>query len=223
LEKKGGQADEQQEKQILDKAIYDDLVMTIWTIGHSNRSLEEFLALLSAFEINVLADVRRFPGSKKHPHFNQESLAQSLAATGISYEFFPELGGRRKPRPDSPNTAWRNESFRAYADYMETAEYRAGVARLLSLSNSPAALSGDLRPPRAESDAVQRRVAIMCSEAVWWRCHRSLIADYLKSRGVAVEHVLSAKKSEPHPYTTAARLVDGRLSYAEHDPQARLF
>ena len=193
--------------------------MNIWTIGHSNRSLDEFLAMLAAFEINVLADVRRFPGSKKHPHFNQESLAESLAAAGISYEFFPELGGRRKARPDSPNTAWRNESFRAYADYMETDEYRAGVERLLGLVNSPVALSGDLRPPLAKA----RRVAIMCSEAVWWRCHRSLIADYLKSAGVAVEHILSPKKSEPHPYTTAARLVDGRLSYAEHDPQARLF
>jgi uncharacterized protein (DUF488 family) len=193
--------------------------MNIWTIGHSNRSLDEFLAMLAAFEINVLADVRRFPGSKKHPHFNQESLAESLAAAGISYEFFPELGGRRKARPDSPNTAWRNESFRAYADYMETDEYRAGVERLLGLVNSPVALSGNLRPPLAKA----RRVAIMCSEAVWWRCHRSLIADYLKSAGVAVEHILSPKKSEPHPYTTAARLVDGRLSYAEHDPQARLF
>jgi uncharacterized protein (DUF488 family) len=193
--------------------------MNIWTIGHSNRSLDEFLAMLAAFEINVLADVRRFPGSKKHPHFNQESLAESLAAAGISYEFFPELGGRRKARPDSPNTAWRNESFRAYADYMETDEYRAGVERLLGLVNSPVVLSGDLRPPLAKA----RRVAIMCSEAVWWRCHRSLIADYLKSTGVAVEHILSPKKSEPHPYTTAARLVDGRLSYAEHDPQARLF
>jgi uncharacterized protein (DUF488 family) len=193
--------------------------MNIWTIGHSNRSLDEFLAMLAAFEINVLADVRRFPGSKKHPHFNQESLAESLAAVGISYEFFPELGGRRKARPDSPNTAWRNESFRAYADYMETDEYRAGVERLLGLVNSPVVLSGDLRPPLAKA----RRVAIMCSEAVWWRCHRSLIADYLKSAGVAVEHILSPKKSEPHPYTTAARLVDGRLSYAEHDPQARLF
>jgi uncharacterized protein (DUF488 family) len=193
--------------------------MNIWTIGHSNRSLDEFLAMLAAFEINVLADVRRFPGSKKHPHFNQESLAESLAAAGISYEFFPELGGRRKARPDSPNTAWRNESFRAYADYMETDEYRAGVERLLGLVNSPVALSGNLRPPLAKA----RRVAIMCSEAVWWRCHRSLIADYLKNAGVAVEHILSPKKSEPHPYTTAARLVDGRLSYAEHDPQARLF
>jgi uncharacterized protein (DUF488 family) len=163
--------------------------------------------------------VRRFPGSRKHPHFNQEALAQSLAAAGIAYEYFPELGGRRKPRPDSPNTAWRNESFRAYADYMETEVYRAGVERLLSLVNSPAALLGDLRPPLAKP----RRVAIMCSEAVWWRCHRSLIADYLKSRGIEVEHILSLTKRDSHQYTSAARLVDGRLSYAAHDPQARLF
>jgi uncharacterized protein (DUF488 family) len=178
--------------------------MTLWTIGHSNRSLDQFLALLATFEIDVLADVRRFPGSKKHPHFNQESLAQALAAEKILYALFPELGGRRKPRPDSPNTAWRNESFRAYADYMETEEFRVGIERLLSIADT-------------------HRVAIMCSEAVWWRCHRSLIADYLKSRGVEIQHIISLKKSEPHPYTTAARLVDGRLSYAEHDPQARLF
>jgi uncharacterized protein (DUF488 family) len=178
--------------------------MTLWTIGHSNRSLDEFLAQLAAFQIEVLADVRRFPGSRKHPHFNQTELAKSLAGVGVAYEFFPELGGRRKPRPDSPNTAWRNESFRAYADYMETAEFRAGIDRLLSRASEP-------------------RTAIMCSEAVWWRCHRSLIADYLKAQGIEVQHILSPKKSELHPYTGAARLVDGRLSYVASDPQARLF
>ena len=193
--------------------------MTIWTLGHSNRSLDDFLALLAAFEIEVLADVRRFPGSRKHPHFNQNELAKSLAEAGVAYEFFPELGGRRKARPDSPNTAWRNESFRAYADFMDTEEFRAGVARLLRLADSEATLSGDLRPPLADG----RRVAVMCSEAVWWRCHRSLIADYLKTHGIEVQHILSPKKSELHPYTGAARLVDGRLSYAESDPQARLF
>jgi uncharacterized protein (DUF488 family) len=178
--------------------------MTIWTIGHSNRSLDDFLALVAAFEIEVLADVRRFPGSRKHPHFNQAELSKSLAEIDVAYEFFPELGGRRKPRADSPNTAWRNESFRAYADYMETEEFRAGIERLLVLAN-------------------ERRVAVMCSEAVWWRCHRSLIADYLKAAGVDVQHILSPKNSELHPYTAAARLVEGRLSYAETDPQARLF
>ncbi len=180
------------------------LTTPIWTIGHSNRPLDEFLALLAAQRIDVLADVRRFPGSRKHPHFNQEELTSSLAAAGIEYAYFPELGGRRKPLPDSKNTAWRNESFRAYADYMETDDFRSGIERLLAL-------------------AVGRRVAIMCSEAVWWRCHRSLIADYLKARGTDVLHIMTPKKCEPHPYTTAARLLQGRLTYAEHDPQARLF
>jgi len=178
--------------------------MILWTIGHSNRSLDEFLAMLATFEVEVLADVRRFPGSRKHPHFNQEQLAASVTAASIAYEFFPELGGRRKPRPDSPNTAWRNESFRAYADYMETDEFHAGIDRLSTLAEN-------------------RRVAIMCSEAVWWRCHRSLISDYLKSHGVEVRHIMSPTKSEPHPYTSAARIVAGRLTYGESDPQARLF
>jgi uncharacterized protein (DUF488 family) len=183
--------------------ISDSTTSMIWTIGHSNRTLEAFLEMLTAFEIGVLADVRRFPGSRKHPHFNQESLEASLLDAGIAYEFLPELGGRRKPRADSANTAWRNESFRAYADSMETVEFHEGIARLLWFTG--------------------RRVAIMCSEAVWWRCHRSLIADYLKAQGVKVEHIMTASKSEPHPYTPAARLVDGRLTYTETDPQARLF
>jgi uncharacterized protein (DUF488 family) len=176
----------------------------IWTIGHSSHSLREFLILLAAHGIEVVADVRRFPGSRKHPHFNQEALAKSLAAAKIGYEYFPELGGRRKPRPDSKNTAWRNESFRAYADYMETGEFRGGIVRLLSLAEG-------------------RRVAVMCSEAVWWRCHRSMIADDLKAGGIEVLHIMSRTKCEPHPYTSAARLFEGRLTYAEGDPQARLF
>ena len=157
-----------------------------------------------AFDIRVLADVRRFPGSRKHPHFNQEALSKSLDAVGITYEFFPELGGRRKPRPDSPNTAWRNDSFRAYADYMETDEFGAGIERLHSLAHD-------------------QRVAIMCSEAVWWRCHRSLIADYLKVHGVIVQHIMSATTSKEHPFTSAAQIVHGRLSYSACDPQSRLF
>ncbi len=186
--------------------------------------------MLLGFQIEILADVRRFPGSRKHPHFNQASLADSLPSAGIRYEFFPELGGRRKPRPDSPNTAWRNESFRAYADYMETAEYRAGIERLLSLAGLPALAENGTAPmPQsgqasgAELAASRARVAVMCSEAVWWRCHRGLIADYLKSHGIEIEHIMSATRSETHPYTGAARLVDGRLTYAENDPQARLF
>ena len=139
--------------------------------------------------------MRAWPSSKRYPQFNKEALAESLSAHGICYEHFLELGGRRRPRSDSKNTAWRNASFRGYADYMETEQFHKGVERLLGL------------PREAGS------VAIMCAEAVWWRCHRSLISDYLKGRGIEVMHILDANKIEPHPYTSAARIVDGALSY----------
>jgi uncharacterized protein (DUF488 family) len=170
--------------------------MRIWTIGHSTRSIDTFISLLKANGITVLADVRTWPGSKRYPQFNKEKLFQSLGKAGIRYEHFPELGGRRKAKPDSKNTAWRNESFRGYADYMETEEFNKGVKRLLDL----AAAAGP--------------TAIMCAEAVWWRCHRSLISDYLKARGIEVIHILDANKTEPHPYTSAAQIVNGKLSYA---------
>jgi uncharacterized protein (DUF488 family) len=169
--------------------------LEIWTIGHSTRSAEEFLGLLAANKIEVLADVRRFAASRKYPHFGQADLSESLAKAGIKYAPFPELGGRRRPRKDSTNTVWRNESFRGYADYMETGEFRAGIERLSNLAH-------------------RKRTALMCSEAVWWRCHRGLIADYLKSGGASVLHIVNAKKTEPHPYTTAARLVEGKLTYS---------
>ncbi len=175
--------------------LYDAPELTIWTIGHSTRSLAEFLGLLAANRIETLADVRQFPGSRRYPHFNQRELSQSLAQAGIEYVPLPELGGRRKPLPDSHNTAWRNESFRGYADYMETPEFRAGIERLLAVASG-------------------KRTAIMCSEALWWRCHRALISDYLKAAGITVEHIVALKKNETHPYTSAARLDDGRLSYA---------
>ena len=170
----------------------------IWTVGHSTRGADEFLELLVANDIDIVADIRRFPGSRKYPHFNQDALAKLLTDARRQYVEFPELGGRRRPRKDSRNTVWRNESFRGYADYMETEEFGAGIERLLSL-------------------AAERRTAIMCSEAVWWRCHRSLVADHLKSIGVTVSHILSPQKSEEHPYTSAARLVDGKLTYATDD------
>jgi uncharacterized protein (DUF488 family) len=170
--------------------------MRIWTIGHSTRTIEKFISLLGAHGIKSLADVRLLPGSKRHPQFNKEKLSDSLGKTGIRYEHFPELGGRRKAKPDSKNTAWRNESFRGYADYMETEEFNKGVKRLLDL----AVAAGP--------------TAIMCAEAVWWRCHRSLISDYLKVRGIEVMHILDANKTEPHPYTSAARIANGKLSYA---------
>ena len=169
--------------------------MRIWTIGHSTRSIDEFISLLKQNQIKLLADVRAFPGSKRYPQFNKDALTESLNARGIRYGHFPELGGKRKSKADSRNTAWRNTSFRGYADYMETEQFQKGLERLLDVATESAP------------------TAIMCAEAVWWRCHRSLIADYLKARGVEVMHILGAKKVESHPYTSAARIVDGRLSY----------
>jgi uncharacterized protein (DUF488 family) len=167
----------------------------IWTIGHSTRNIDDFICLLQEHAIKLLADVRSFPGSKRYPQFNKETLECSLEVAGIRYEHFPELGGRRKPGLNSRNTAWRNQSFRSYADYMDTEGFRKGVERLLNLTN------------QAEA------TAIMCAEAVWWRCHRALISDYLKARGVEVIHILGTNKSEPHPFTSAARITKGKLSY----------
>jgi uncharacterized protein (DUF488 family) len=176
-------------------------VTRIWTIGHSTRTIEEFIGALRANGIKLVVDVRLLPGSRRYPQFNKEELAKSLREHGIGYEHFPELGGRRKARKDSPNTAWRNESFRGYADYMEAAEFASGIARLQEIADSHGA------------------TAIMCAEAVWWKCHRSLIADYLKAHGVEVIHIIDASKTEPHPFTSAARIVDGKLSYSRNQPE----
>jgi uncharacterized protein (DUF488 family) len=172
--------------------------MRIWTIGHSTRAIEEFISLLKENEVKLLVDVRAWPGSRRYPQFNKETLAASLNGCEIRYEHFPELGGKRKSKGDSRNTAWRNPSFRGYADYMDTEQFENGIARLLALA--------------AEAPTV-----IMCAEAVWWRCHRSLIADYLKSRGTEVLHILGTGKVEPHPYTPAARIVNGELNYQAND------
>jgi uncharacterized protein (DUF488 family) len=166
----------------------------LWTIGHSTQPIDEFLGALHSFGIKTIADVRSFPGSRRYPHFNKEYLKASLAAAGIDYLHFPELGGRRRAKPDSLNMAWRNEMFRGYADYMESDGFRAGIERLLDVGSA-------------------QRTAIMCAEAVWWRCHRSLISDYLKTEGIEVTHIMGTGKSESHPFTTAARIVNGRLSY----------
>jgi uncharacterized protein (DUF488 family) len=170
-------------------------VVTIWSVGHSTRSSEEFNKILLAHRIEALADVRAFPFSRRYPHFNKEMLAPSLAASKIDYEHLPALGGRRKPAADSINTALRNASFRAYADYMETENFREGIENLLRLGMS-------------------QPTAMMCAEAVWWRCHRSLISDYLVVQDVKVIHLLSATKSQPHVFSSAASIVKGRLSYA---------
>ena len=171
------------------------MLSRIWTIGHSTRTIDDFISLLEENEIKLLADVRSLPGSKRYPQFNREALAESLNASGIRYEHFPELGGRRKTKPDSRNTAWRNASFRGYADHMETEEFHKGVERLLDLASETGP------------------AAIMCAEAVWWRCHRSLISDYLKACGIGVMHILGKDKIETHPYTSAACIVNGKLSY----------
>jgi uncharacterized protein (DUF488 family) len=168
--------------------------MKIWTVGHSTHPIETFTEILLANEIEVLVDVRTYPGSRRYPQFNKPELAASLESIGIRYQHEPRLGGRRTPRKDSHNTAWRNAQFRGYADHMETPEFEKGIKELLEL-------------------AEHSRTTVMCAEAVWWRCHRSLIADYLKAQGHTVIHILDAKKTEEHPYTSAASIVEGRLSY----------
>jgi len=188
--------------------------MRIWTIGHSTRAIDEFISLLKQNEIKLLVDVRAWPGSKRYPQFNKDALAELLNAHKIRYEHFPELGGKRKSKPDSRNTAWRNASFRGYADYMETEQFQKGMERLLDVAGQGAAAWAATEAKHDGGEAViPCAVAIMCAEAVWWRCHRSLIADYLKARGVEVLHILGANKVEPHPYTSAARTVNGELSY----------
>lgn len=159
--------------------------------------------MLTAHNIEALADVRRFPASRKFPHFNAITMDGVLRAHGIEYLPFTELGGRRRTRPDSHNTAWRSTAFRGYADFMETPEFAAGATRLMETASA-------------------RRTAIMCSEAVWWRCHRGLVSDYFKVRGWEVLHIMSVSKADPHPYTSAATIVDGKLSYENSGEQLTL-
>ncbi len=175
---------------------------TLWTIGHSTRDWDVFVGMLQEARIAVLADVRRFAGSRRNPQFSGQSMAQALPEAGIRYWPLPEFGGRRPPRPDSPNTAWRNDGFRGYADYMATAEYAAAREKL-------------------ETTSRRERTAVMCAEAMWWQCHRGLIADDFKSRGWEVIHLMAPGREEPHPYTSAARIVEGHLDYSL--PQAGLF
>lgn len=169
----------------------------LWTIGHSTRAIDDFIALLMENSIEVVGDVRRYPGSRRFPQYNPEALADSLRSAGIAYQPFPSLGGRRTPRSDSPYTVWRNDSFRGYADYMDTGAFREGLESLMELAET-------------------RRVAILCSEAVWWRCHRSMIADALKTRGYLVHHIMGPGKVTEHPFTAPAR-ASGGLPYARDD------
>ena len=166
----------------------------IYTIGHSTRAADELVDLLSRSKVRTLVDVRRYPASRRHPQFNRDALAATLPAANIEYVWSPALGGRRTPRKDSHNTAWRNAGFRGYADYMETEPFELAVAQLMDIARA-------------------RPTAFMCAEQAWQQCHRGLIADYLKARGWEVHHILGDGRVEPHPGTAAARFVDGRLSY----------
>ncbi len=169
---------------------------TIWTIGHSTRDLDEFIHLLKTFEIELLMDVRSFPGSRKFPQYNKENLQISLPEHGLEYDHMKDLGGRRKVDPHSKNDAWRNDSFKGYADYMETDPFKQALKNL-------------------EQIASKKRTAIMCSEAVWWRCHRSMISDALKVEGWEVLHIMNDKTATEHPYTSPAKVVDGKLDYSK--------
>jgi uncharacterized protein (DUF488 family) len=169
---------------------------TIWTIGHSTRSLQDFLALLHSFKIKVLVDIRNYPSSKRYPQFNKEALEVSLPSNAVEYIHLKELGGRRKPLANSINTAWRNEAFRGYADCMQTAEFKKAIQKL-------------------EAIAQKQFTAYMCSEALWWSCHRALVSDDLKSKGWTVVHIMDVGKATEHPYTKPARIVDGVLRYDE--------
>lgn len=168
----------------------------IWTIGHSTRTLEHFVEMLHSFDIKLLADIRSFPGSRRVPQFNKENLEKSMPANGIAYVHLKQLGGRRPVHKDSKNTGWRHPAFRGYADYMETDDFKKGIEQL-------------------EAMAVKQRTAYMCSEAVWWSCHRSMVSDYLKLNGWLVHHIMEVNKATEHPYTKPAKIVNGELFYGE--------
>jgi len=170
----------------------------IWTIGHSTHSLDEFVSMLKSFNVEMIVDIRNYPGSKHYPHFNKEALAVSLPAAGIAYAHLKDLGGRRKTTANSPNTGWRLAAFRGYADYMETDTFQAAIKELEYLGG-------------------KKRVAYMCAEAVWWSCHRSLVSDYLKFHHWTVFHIMGIGKAQEHPYTAPARIVAGKLVYSKAD------
>ena len=175
---------------------------TIWTIGHSTRSIEEFLHVLAAYDIELVVDVRRFPGSRRLPQYSASTLADSLASRGMAYVGIPALGGRRRAAPDSPNVAWRHEAFRGYADYIATEEFAEGLEELLVLAQG-------------------LRTAIMCAEVLWWRCHRRIIADVLVSLGFTVVHIRDARVVEEHQLKPPARMVRGALTYVSIIAPAR--
>jgi uncharacterized protein (DUF488 family) len=166
----------------------------IWTIGHSTRSIEEFLTILKSFNIEVLIDIRTYPGSRRYPHFNKEAMAKSLHENGLEYIHMLALGGRRKPVENSVNTSWKHPSFRGYADHMQSQEFVDAINDVQKIAS-------------------RKKVAYMCSEAMWWKCHRSLVSDYLKVKGWNVQHIMDVNKSTEHPYTSPAKPVQGELFY----------
>ena len=175
--------------------------MNVWTVGHSRHSGDAFAALLAANEIEQVADVRTVPKSRRHPHFHTDVLARDLRARGVAYAHLPRLGGWRPARPDSPNDAWRNTSFRGYADYAMSEEFATGLAQLREL-------------------AATRRTAMMCSEALWWRCHRRLIADRLVVAGDTVCHIGSDARASAHQLTSFAVVGPDRQITYPRPPQA---
>jgi uncharacterized protein (DUF488 family) len=168
--------------------------MNIWTIGHSTRSTSELIAVLTSHGIEAVADVRRFPGSRRLPQFSEQALARELPTHDIDYRWIPALGGRRRSSPDSPNSGWRHAAFRGYADYVATEEFADGLFDLMMIAGGP-------------------RTANMCAEILWWRCHRRIIADVLTSLGVRVEHLRDERPGTVHRLAPPARIVDGRLTY----------
>ena len=167
---------------------------TIYTIGHSTHTIELFLAMLHSFNIQALADIRGLPGSRRYPQFNKENLKISLENEGIQYTHFADLGGRRKVNKDSHNNRWKNDSFKAYADYMETNEFEQGIHPLEKL-------------------ATEKTTVYMCAEVLWWRCHRSMVSDYLKAKNWNVLHIMSVGKCQEHIYTSPARVVGTKVFY----------
>lgn len=168
----------------------------IFTIGHSNHSLEEFLTLLKQNQIEVIADIRRFPGSRSYPHYNQDNLSAELRANGIGYEWIQKLGGRRPKAKDfvSPNAGLRNDSFRNYADYMQTEEFQKGMDELAAIAES-------------------QRTAIMCAESVFWRCHRRLVSDFVVANGGSVQHIFPSGEAKPHTLTAEAKVENETVTY----------
>ncbi|MFC0254538.1 DUF488 domain-containing protein [Massilia consociata] len=172
----------------------------VYTIGHSNRPIDEFVELLREHGIERLLDIRTVPKSRHNPQFGQDQLPQSLAAAGIDYQYVRDLGGLRRARKDTPNGAWRNASFRGYADHMQTLEFNGEVDAVARLAGST-------------------RCALMCAEAVPWRCHRSMVADALAVRGVPVEHIVNRGRTKPHTLTPFAHVDGTRITYPP-EPEA---